>query len=46
MNRFVLPNDIAQMVLNTAWGADAPPVMEFRRELEYLQTFHDPFRRA
>ena len=41
MNRFVLPDDIAQIVLDTAWGADAPPVMEFRRELVYLQTFHE-----
>ena len=37
---FVLPNDIAQIVLHTAWG-DAPTVTEFRRELEYLTVFHD-----
>ena len=41
MLRFVLPNDICQIVLHTAWGADAPSVNEFRRELVYLETFHE-----
>ena len=41
MVRFVLPKDMTKLIIDTAWGNDAPSVIEFGRELEYLEAFHD-----